>query len=599
MSFYAQVGGTYLFAGLTVAQIASVLTASIASLTRRELVGFGGSRVLRSHVPAISHRIGERSTADFSVKDIGALMRFEKGEEVQIWDEDGYLIFGGVVDTCAQQQIGNRTALIHELEVADYHYLSDKRLFVGAYEAATSAGDIVRDVLKILKQEGVSEGLIMEGEVLERQAFPHMSCTDALQKLSELSGYIWFISEDKKLYFCSRSAWPSAWDILDGTECARDSIRVSHGNPEYRNVQYMMGGSALTDEMTETFKGNGAQRSFTVGYPLAMEPVVKVNNTPMDVGIKGVESSKDWYWNKGDPTVTQDPAGTPLAGTDTLTVVYFGQYKLIAKVSQYSEITNRRLVEGFGSGKVERVASDSTLADQDAATEAAKAKLLHYAVIGRTLEYDTRRPGLAAGVLQTVTLPIFGITDGDFLITATDISYDGAGILYHITAVEGPVDVSWEQMFCDLAQLRREGEAAAETDTVQGLDEFTKVWAANEHPNPFIKVLPGDSTFPGNTDLPSLAEGDELKYVVLYTNGAEFFRKAITTQTRESNLITSICIIMAQEANDVPISHAGLWGGDTCSSVPGSGVEMSKFAYSKLKNSMESLQLNFYDQKGW
>lgn len=548
----------------------------------------------------IDHRIEERSTARFAIDDLAGSYVFEKGQHVRIWGSgDGVLLFGGVIDRATKRWEGN-TYVSHEIECADYHYLADKRLFSGAYEAATAAEVIVQDILEILREEGVTEGLIMAGEVLERQAFPHQPCSEAMDKLAELSGYTWFISEERKLYFISRSAYPAAWNIADGSDLQEGSIVLSEGNPEYRNVQLMMGGSAETDEITERFKGDGSQKTFVVGYPLAYEPIITVDGIPQDVGIKGVESGKAWYWNKGDPSITQEYSDNPVASGSIVEIKYVGRYPLIAKVSQVSEITARRLIEGFGTGKVERAQSDPTLLDQAAAQQAARGKLLHYATIGRSIEYTTSRHGLAAGVLQTVSLDFFNLTNAGFLITGVGIEFgDSLAPDYRVEAVEGPVDPSWEQIFCDLAQLKRKEDAAGEAATVQGLEEFSKTWYQTDHPNPFIKAVPGDSTLPGNLDLPSFEDGDELKFLVLYSGGIEFFRKQITYQERSASEILSICIVMAQEANGIQISHAGLWGGDTCSDVAGSGVEMSKFAYSKLKNSLETMQLDFHDLRGW
>lgn len=284
----------------------------------------------------IDHRIEERSTARFAIDDLAGAYVFEKGQHVRIWGSgDGVLLFGGVIDRAARRWEGN-TFVSHEIECADYHYLADKRQFSGAYEAAIAAEDIVRDILKILEEEGVTEGLIMAGEVLERQAFPHQPCSEALDRLAELSGYTWFISEERKLYFICRSAYPAAWNIANGDDLQVDTVVLSQGNPEYRNVQYMMGGKAETDEIIESFEGDGTQKTFVVGYPLAYEPIITVDDVPQDVGIKGVESSKNWYWNKDDPAITQEYSDDPVPKGSIIRVSYVGRYPLIAKVSQSS-----------------------------------------------------------------------------------------------------------------------------------------------------------------------------------------------------------------------------------------------------------------------
>jgi hypothetical protein len=605
---FVTIGGTYIWTGKTWNDYPTDTWSDIAEHTWYDACD--PDTHIRLGTASIEHTIDGRSTATFEYIDFNATNHFDKGQEVLIRDVESNILFGGLIEEVTEELIGSASdPLVHMIQAADYTSIADRRLFVGAYES-TTAGDIVRDIMSVLSEDGITEGLIQEGEVLERQLFPYSKCSEALDKLAELCGFIWFIDYDKKLYFVDRSAYAAEWSLTSYDDVLQGSLRVSRGNPEYRNIQYVSGGSALTNTMTEYFKGDSVQRSFTVGYPIADEPQVYVNDVPKVVGLKGADKDCDWYYAKGDATITQDPSGDVLTADDTLKVVYVGQYTLIAKVSQYAEITNRRLIEGFGSGKYERLDNDPTLVDHDAAIEAARSKLLNYAVVGAKIEYSTLRHGLAAGVLQHIHLPVHGIDD-DCLITRITVQFREGGkseatapyvqAVYSVEAVTGPADRSWEEIFCRLAEAarRKNDETVSDTGTVQGLEEFSKTWLSSHHPNPFISICPGDGSTPASVDFPCLADEDRLKYIVLYSNGVEFFRKPITSQTQSATEIDSICIIQANEANGVPISHVGLWGGNSCSQTTGSGIEMEKFSFQMTKNALQSLQINFYDVKGW
>jgi hypothetical protein len=208
---------------------------------------------------------------------------------------------------------------------------------------------------------------------------------------------------------------------------------------------------------------------------------------------------------------------------------------------------------------------------------------------------------LAAGTLQTITLTKHGITAASCLISSITITFGAAFPTYEVEAVAGPVEESWEKLFCNLADAARarNDQTAGEVSTVQGLEQFSKIWYGSDHPSPFGQVYPDAATFPGDPDFPCLATGDRLKYLVLYTDGSEFFRKAITAQTDISDTeIDTTCIVLAAEANTDPISHVGLWGGDTCTSSAASGCEMEKHVYVKTKNKLEAIQFDFEDTYG-
>jgi hypothetical protein len=596
------IGNTRFYTSWTAETYRGHAASEYAGKSWAELCHFGGNAIKSGSV-VINHVIDARSSASFElldeVADIADFKHFDEGQEVKIMDLDGTRLFGGLLAQAVEKRFSQvREINRHTFDCTDYHALAENRRFFAGYES-TTGGAVCRAILEVLSEEGITEGLIQEGIVLTDLVFPFVSCAEALDKIAELCGYIWFISENKQLYFLDRTTYTAAWHIQDGSEILADTVEVTNGNPEYRNVQIIDGGQAETIPKTEYKKGDGTNRTFTVGYPLAREPTITIGGVEQGVGIKGVEVGKQFYWNKGDPTVTQDQNETVLDDGAIVRIDYIGSFKLLVKSSKAAEITSRKAIQGFGSGKVEKIASDSTATTQNAALLAAQAKLDQYAMPGKVLTYETLADGLAAGVLQNVTLERHGIVAQDLLISNVQIKTNHARRRYAVTALIGPVTDDWKNLFCGIAEdaRKKQQDATNTSDSVQGLETFSKTWLSSEHPNPFITVLPGIQV--SDSDFPCLTTANRLCYVVLYSGGVEYFRKPITTQTVDGHTIRTTAVILSAEANGTPISHVGLWGGDLCDEDAGSGVEMSKFAFVRLKNSKESLQFDFTDIKGW
>lgn len=606
---HVDIGGVHLWDANTWADLGNVTWNSLGSVVWSSLFNLHDQRVLDGQC-SIHHRIEERSTAEIQVYDPLAAYNFQVGQEVKIFDNDFSLLYGGVVtESVMTLQTKDATPVkFHSVRSSDYHAVAEDRIFNKAY-ITPQANTIIYDILLILAEEGITEGEIQAGDLLQDQLFSYVSCAEALDKVAGLCAYTWWISEDKKLYFVSYTTYAAAWSITDGHEILLDSLDISAVNDDYRNIQWVSGGKAITVAITEPIKGNGTTKSFPLGFPLAKEPVITINSVPAVVGIKGVETGKEWYWNEGDNTIYQDEDEAALVAGDAATVTYYGEYKLIAKVQAAAEISRNRLVRGFGSGKVENMHIDASILNVNSAIDVGTAKLANYARAGRLLHYktnygkpldDTTYDPLICGTLQTITLPYFSVTAAQFLVISADIEFIEGRSIWSYELAEGPVDPSWTKIFCQLANNTRalSLQNASESDTVQGVYTFTKTWAASTHPNPFISEL--EAATPADVDFPCLDLTDRFSYVVLYSYGIEFFRKAVAEVIDTSSTqIDTIALILSTEANGTPISHVGLWGGIEATTTAGTGIEMEKWPFSYTKTYLESLQFNFSDIRGW
>lgn len=299
---------------------------------------------------------------------------------------------------------------------------------------------------------------IADGPTLPDVIFNYATCAACADAVAQKAGnYWWQIDVNKRFWFQPYAAIAAPWALTADannvvTDARNGTVKVKRQKPMYRNRQYVRGATGQTNTQTETRKGDGNTKAFTFGYPFAKVPTVTVNGVSKTVGIKGVDSGKDWYWNAGDATLTQDSGGTTLISTDTLQVVYVGQYPVIIISEDTAQVTAQQTLEGGGtSGKVEDMTEDTSLTTQDAAFAEAAALLAKYGQKAVTLQFQTQRAGLAPGQLLSVTIPQHNFAAAQFLIQSIHISdEDGQVIWYDVTAIQGPVNQTWVQFFGQL-----------------------------------------------------------------------------------------------------------------------------------------------------
>lgn len=342
---------------------------------------------------------------------------------------------------------------------------------------------------------------IADGPTLPDVIFNYATCAACADAVAQKAGnYWWQIDQTRRFWFQPYAAIAAPWSLTADannvvTDARNGTVKVKRQKPLYRNRQYVRGATGQTSTQTETRKGDGNTVAFTFGYPFAKVPTVTVNGVSKTVGIKGVDSGKDWYWNAGDPTLTQDSSGTKLVSTDTLQVVYVGQYPVIIISEDTAQITAQQTLEGGGtSGKVEDMTEDTSLSTQDAAFAEAAALLAKYTQKAVTLQFQTKRAGLAPGQLLTVTIPQHGFAAAQFLIQSIHISdEDGQVIWYDVTAIQGPVNQTWVQFFGQLvtnANTTSESLSVGSSTSLVLVAPFSAAYAATATFTPTILACP-------------------------------------------------------------------------------------------------------------
>lgn len=339
-----------------------------------------------------------------------------------ILELNGTRIFAGSIFSRRTRFLfdGGNDWLVHELECTDWNRLCDRRRIGEPYVNQT-LGAIVRDIVaKTIGQEGISDAGVEEGPLLDRVVFPNVLVSQAFDLLSERTGYYWTVDYSKTLHFFARSTAQAPFPIVNDVNAVLKWRKYADEESlaQYRNSQFVDGGQAVTVPLREVLPSNGETRTYTASGPLASKPALDVNGVPVDpaeIGLRGQDENKSFYWAQGEPTITREQSLPPLATTDPLGVTATYYYDLDVVATDFAGVAERKSIEG-GTGLYEHVQVETSLDGEEVITAKAAALLNRYS-LSREKEFELDQPGLAVGQQVLVTVPQIWSTNEPHLIT--------------------------------------------------------------------------------------------------------------------------------------------------------------------------------------
>jgi len=313
-----------------------------------------------------------------------------------------------------------------DVECADWNRIADRRKIGEVYENKT-LGFIVRDVVtQTLAAEGISASAVEEGPTLTKVVFPNIPVSQAFDQLSEATGYYWNIDYQRVLHVFQRTTSLAPFAIVNGVTAVFRDFTEQQSLAQYRNSQYVDGGKGLTTTRTEPFLGDGQRRSWDTEYPLASVPTLFINSVPVpteQIGIRGVEDNKRFYWAKGETAIghaqTIEGVSVPaLLATDLVTVQYIGLFDIATEIIDFAKVAERQAIEG-GTGLYEDVEVADSLDGADVVAAKGLGLLKRYG-LSSDVEFQTDRPGLAIGQQLQVTISELGVVAQTYLITEVE-----------------------------------------------------------------------------------------------------------------------------------------------------------------------------------
>jgi hypothetical protein len=354
----------------------------------------------------------------------------------------------------------------------DINEVADRRIVVEIFESQSAGDAVVQVVTKYLLSEGIFHGDIQDGPLITRMVVPYMTVAEFLDELCSQSGFHWNIDTNKFLNFFARTTSPAPFTITTGNAVFR-GLTGKRTRNQYRNVQYVDGGRGITGVRTEQFKGDGTLRTFSVEYPLFEVPTIELNFNPQTVGIRGIDTDKQWYWNSDENAIGQEPTGPVLTTTDLLTVTYRGTFNVISIVEDSSAIIERKGVQG-GTGRYEQLFRDDNIDGTDLVQEKGLSLLRRYAEFSDVIDFEVDIEGLDIGQIATVSVPELN-QSGDYLIMKIDITFilsqSQVTRRFRVTATTGEVKGRFQDFFTQLLGSRqaiklRDGEILQEVTAV-------------------------------------------------------------------------------------------------------------------------------------
>jgi hypothetical protein len=388
---------------------------------------------------SLSSEIGSRTTLDLSLRDDDNSIVLSPGQFVIVYSQ-GSRLFAGTIDELAELFPASdmvSTIKLISLRCVNLNQICDRRIVAEAFATGQYPGQIVQSLLgTYLDGEGVTEGLIELGDfTLGRIAFDHDTLAKALDDLAKLVGFVWWIDPYFKLYFCDCGSVAAPFELTDSTPNFR-RLEMVHSRELYRNRQYVRAGSDISAAKTENFKGDGERRTFTVELPLAEAPTLYINSvlvSSSDVGIREVDTGKEWYWAKGSEQVSQDASESVLSSGDDLQVDFTGLFPIRMVLDDTGGQTTRATVEG-GSGIYEAVEDDERIDDITTAFQRADGFLRQFSRLPKRISFETDTVGLEAGQLLQVNLTRERVS-GEFIVESVAISDLAAGTFrYNVEA---------------------------------------------------------------------------------------------------------------------------------------------------------------------
>lgn len=367
----------------------------------------------------------------FRIRNIDAkTYRPDPADEVELLQGDtievATKIFGGNIVNIVESAEARK--IMYDITVRDYSFAMDAELVARSYTGQTVAA-IIEDIKDLYLPSGYTTSGVACTTVIPAIKFNYLQPSKCFQELAELTGYDWYVDENRDIHFFGKETAAAPFVLNDtiGT-FERDTLKIRRSIDQIRNSIFVRGSEMLsTGIRTEDLstQADGTNTHFQLGFRYK-NYTLKVNGTPVTVGIDNVDSSGDYdaMYNFTEKVVS---FATAPAGTDTVT--FEGNYYIPLRIKW----KNNSSISKYG-GEYQFLIVDKTLTDSEAARDRAKAEVLAFAEQLNDASFTTRRDGLRTGQTIQAASTFRGIAESFTVTRITARCIDGnGGFEYSVT----------------------------------------------------------------------------------------------------------------------------------------------------------------------
>lgn len=292
------------------------------------------------------------------------------------------------------------------------------------------AGGALKTILQAIMGNLASQNISLygsqpDGPLLDNQLFAWVSCREALDHLSTLTGWVWRVDEALELRMWQIGSRSSGVAYSEANRNIR-KCSVGQDATNYRNIQWLVYGPTQDGvPIQETWNGNGSLRLFPFSYTLngGTPPNVVTRSDTSETLPCGPDTGWEWSYDSVNNRIMQT-GGTPIANGHTLTASYtcgFPQYvvRTASDIGYPNEVTD--------NGRWMRKDEASTIFDYMEARNTADALIRNNRPRPERLTLTTGDgSAVDPGETVSVSVPELGIATADFLVTGTTARYSPA-----------------------------------------------------------------------------------------------------------------------------------------------------------------------------
>lgn len=259
-------------------------------------------------------------------------------------------LFGGSISEVERIRRNSNIAILEtNCSCVGYADRLERRL-AGYYEwNGQTGGQILRDMIANSITGDINDASpsqIANGPVIDSLVVDYATCRELADEVRNLTQYEYYVLPDGTLSYFSPQSNACPMSITTGANITKLTTRETR--EDLCNRVTVKVSSALRDPDTETFTGDGATQSFNVTYPIAREPQIFIGSPAVaqTVGIIGVDTGKDWYWQAGSTEIRQDDGAAAIGSGISIDVTYVGTESILVSAVNSASVTERASVEG-------------------------------------------------------------------------------------------------------------------------------------------------------------------------------------------------------------------------------------------------------------
>lgn len=330
-----------------------------------------------------------------------------------IVEVDSVVAYGGRIISY-NERIDADKIVVYDVQCSDYSLDASRVLIQEQFE-----GDTVEDIIDFIVTEYYPDFTTVNVNctiAVTSITFDRITLLEALDKLSKLTNFAYYIDYDKDIHFFQHTTEPAPFALTDTSgNYIQDTLEITRDLSQLRNRVFVRGGEIEGTTRTEKFDGDGVKLTFVLGNKFSGTPTVTVGGVGKTVGIDFLDQDADFdcFWDFNQKYVRFKAGTVPGAGTNNVEVTGIPLFRLVMRVEDSASIAE--------FGVFEFAVEEPTVTSREEAKTFGIAQLEAYAAAVVEGSFRTYTTGLRSGQIITISSVLRGWTE-EFLIQKVSLS---------------------------------------------------------------------------------------------------------------------------------------------------------------------------------